>query len=97
MAKECRVALDMVQGRIEKSLENTLFTGECIGYIQAATDGALALAENTSWYKACVPDDVKTTVLIQKFIAFADKNPKYSLASTAITMMLALEYGCKKK
>jgi hypothetical protein len=34
MAKECRVALDLTNGRVEKNFENTLFTGECIGYIQ---------------------------------------------------------------
>jgi hypothetical protein len=31
MAKECRVALDLLQGRVEKTFENTLYTGECIG------------------------------------------------------------------
>jgi hypothetical protein len=36
MAKECRVALDLFQNRVEKSFENTLFAGECIGYIQGA-------------------------------------------------------------
>jgi hypothetical protein len=97
MAKECRVALDLLQNHIEKSSENALLAGECIGYVQAATDGALALGENTSWYKVCVPDDIQTTVLIQKFIAFVDKNPKYNLASTAMTMMLASEYACPKK
>jgi len=54
------------------------------------------LAENTSWYKVCAPDNLSTAVLIQKFIAFVDAYPKYTLASTAVQMMLADEYGCKK-
>ena len=46
MAKECRVALDLLQGRVEKSFENALFTGECIGYIQGAGDVSLAMTDN---------------------------------------------------
>src|ERR1035441_1736946 len=82
MAKECRVALDLFQDRVEKSFENTLFAGECIGYIQGAGDVSLVVADNVTWFKACVPDSTSTMTLIQKFIAFVDKNPKYTLAST---------------
>jgi len=96
MAKECRVALDMLQGRVEKSLENTLMTGECIGYIQGAGDVSLAMADNVKWFKVCVPDSTSTKVLIEKFIAFVDKNPKYTLASTAFQLMLGQEFPCKK-
>ena len=73
-----------------------LLAGECVGYVQGAVDVSLALADNLSWYKVCVPDKVSTGVLIQKFIAFVDANPKYTLASTAVSMMLVQEYGCKK-
>jgi hypothetical protein len=96
MTKECRVALDMLQGRVEKSLENTLFTGECIGYIQGAGDVSLAMADNVKWFKVCVPESTSTMVLIEKFIAFVDKNPKYTLASTAFQLMLGQEFPCKK-
>ena len=96
MQKECRVALRVMNGKAEKSLENVLLAGECVGYIQGAVDGSQALAENTSWYKACTPENVSTAELIQKFIAFVDANPKYTLASTAVQMMLIHEYGCKK-
>ncbi len=96
MAKECRVALDLFQGRVEKSFENTLFMGECIGYIQGAGDVSLAMADNVKWFKVCVPDTTSTMTLIQKFIAFVDKNPKYTLASTAFQLMLAEEFPCKK-
>lgn len=96
MAKECRVALDVFQGHTEKSFENTLFAGECIGYIQGAGDVSLAMAENVKWFKACVPDNTSTLILIQKFIAFVDKNPKYTLASTAFQLMLGQEFPCKK-
>ena len=96
MAKECRVALDMLQGRVEKSLENTLMTGECIGYIQGASDVSLAMADNVKWFKVCAPDSTSTMVLIEKFIAFVDKNPKYTLASTAFQLMLGQEFPCKK-
>ena len=96
MVKECRVALDLFQGRVEKSFENTLFTGECIGYIQGAGDVSLAMADNVKWFRVCVPDSTSTMILVQKFIAFVDKNPKYTLASTAFQLMLAEEYPCKK-
>jgi hypothetical protein len=96
MQKECRVALKVMDGSADKSIENVLFFGECVGYVQGAVDASQALAENVSWYKVCVPDGVSTTVLIQKFIAFVDTNPKYALASTAVSMMLAQEYACKK-
>jgi len=96
MAKECRVALDMLQGHADKNFENTLFTGECIGYIQGAGDVSLAMADNVKWFKVCVPDNTSTMILIQKFIAFVDKNPKYTLASTAIQLMLAQEFPCSK-
>jgi Rap1a immunity proteins len=96
MAKECRVALDLLQGRVEKTFENTLYTGECIGYVQGAGDVSLAMADNVKWFKVCVPDSVSTMVLIEKFIAFVDKNPKYTLAATAFQLMLGQEYPCKK-
>ena len=96
MAKECRIALDMLQGRVEKSLENKLMTGECIGYIQGAGDVSLAMADNVKWFKVCVPDSTSTKILIEKFIAFVDKNPKYTLASTAFQLMLGQEFPCKK-
>lgn len=96
MAKECRVALDLLQGHVEKTLENTLLAGECIGYIQGAGDVSLAMADNVSWFKVCVPDSVSTMTLIEKFIAFVDKNPKYTLASTAFQLMLGQEFPCKK-
>jgi len=96
MAKECRVALDLLQGRVEKSLENTLFTGECIGYMQGAGDVSLAMADNVKWFKVCLPDNTSTMTLIQKFIAFVDKNPRYTLASTAFQLMLGQDFPCKK-
>lgn len=95
MAKECRVALDLLQGRVEKTFENTLYTGECIGYVQGAGDVSLAMADNVKWFKVCVPDSASTMVLIEKFIAFVDKNPKYTLASTAFQLMLGKEFPCK--
>lgn len=96
MAKECRIALDVTHGRVEKTFENTLFTGECIGYIQGALDVSLAMTENVNWFKVCVPDDVPTLTFIEKFIAFVDKNPKYTLASTAFQLMLTQDFPCKK-
>jgi hypothetical protein len=96
MAKECRVALDVFQGHAEKSFENTLFAGECIAYIQGAFDVSLAMVDNVKWFKVCVPDDASTMALIQKFIAFVDKYPKYTLASTAFQLMLTDEYPCRK-
>lgn len=94
--KECRVALQVMNGTAEKNFENVLFTGECIGYIQGAIDASLPLAENTSWYKICVPDTISTNDLIRRFITFVDTNPKYTLASTAIQVMLAERYSCKE-
>jgi len=47
------------------------------------------MADNLNCFKACIPDSTSTMILIQKFIAFVDKNPKYTLASTAFQMMLA--------
>ena len=96
MAKECRVALDLLQGHIEKTYVNTLFAGECIGYVQGAGDVSLAMAENVKWFKVCIPDNASTQTLIQKFIAFVDKNPKYTLASTAFQLMLGQEFPCRK-
>ena len=96
MAKECRVALDVAQGHAGKTFENTLFLGECIGYIQGAADLSLAMADNVKWFKVCVPDSVSTMTLIQKFIGFVDKNPKYTLASTAFQLMLGQEFPCSK-
>jgi hypothetical protein len=96
IAKECRVGLDVSQGHAEKSFENTLFLGECIGYVQAAADVSVAMADNVKWFKVCIPDNTSTITLIQKFIAFVDKNPKYTLASTAFQLMLTDEFPCKK-
>lgn len=96
MQKECRVALKVMDGSAERNLENTLFTGECVGYIQGAVDASQALADNVSCYKVCAPDNVSTADLIHKFIAFVDANPKYTLGSTAVQMMLAQECRCKK-
>lgn len=96
MQQECRVAMDVVQKKIPNNDQNTLFTGECVGYIQGAVDASQAMAENIIWFKVCTPDNVSTFALIAKFIAFVDKNPKYTLASTAVQMMLVQEYPCKK-
>src|SRR5437879_1371137 len=94
MQKECRVALDVLRERAHRSLENTLFTGECIGYIQGAVDASQAFVKDVDWYKVCVPDTVPTSLLIQKFIAFVDKFPEFTLASTALLLMLVDEYPC---
>jgi Rap1a immunity proteins len=96
MQKECRVALKVLNGTVDRSFENVLLAGECVGYIQGAVDGSQALADNVSWYKVCTPDNLSTATLIQKFIAFVDANPRYTLASTAVQMMLVQEYACKK-
>jgi hypothetical protein len=96
MAKECRVAVDVFQGHVEQTLENTLFAGECVGYIQGAGDVSLAMADNVKWFKVCLPESTSTLILIQKFIAFVDKYPKYTLASTAFQLMLVDEFPCKK-
>ena len=65
-------------------------------YIQGAGDVSVSMADNVKWFKVCVPDNVSTITLIQKFIAFVDKNPKYTLASTAFQLMLSDEFPCKK-
>src|SRR5258705_523569 len=96
MQKECRVALKVLNGAVERTFENVLFAGECVGYIQGAVDGSQALADNVSWFKVCAPENLSTATLIQKFIAFVDANPKYTLASTAVPIILPPEYGCKK-
>jgi hypothetical protein len=96
MQKECRVAVKVLDGTAEKNFENVLFTGECVGYIKGAVDGSQVLADNASWYRVCTPDNLSTAALIKKFIAFVDAFPKYTLASTAVQMMLAQEYACKK-
>ena len=96
MQKECRVALAVFQGKAENNTANALLAGECIGYVQGAANAAIALAESVSWYKVCAPDNISTQDLIQKFIAFVDANPKYTLASTAIEMMLGQAFPCRK-
>jgi hypothetical protein len=64
--------------------------------MQGAGDVSLAMADNVKWFKASVPDSTSTMTLIQKFIAFVDKNPKYTLASTAFQLMLDQEFSCSK-
>ena len=96
MAKECRVALDVTEGHVEKTLKNALLAGECIGYIEGAGDVSVAMADNVKWIKVCVPDDISTLALIQKFIAFVDKHPKYTLAATAFQFMLGQEFPCRE-
>jgi Ssp1 endopeptidase immunity protein Rap1a len=96
MQKECRIALAVLQGQAENSATNALLAGECIGFVQGVADAAMALAENAKWYKVCAPDSVSTQDLIQKFIYFVDANPKYTLASTAIQIMLAQSFPCRK-
>ena len=95
MAKECRVALDVLQQHTEQNFDHMLFAGECIGYVQGASDVSAAMADNVKWFKVCIHDSTSTMTLIQKFIAFVDKNPKYTLASTAFQMMLVQEFPCK--
>lgn len=97
MQKECRVTLDVIRGKADKSFQNSFFTGECVGYVQGAVDVSLVVSGNAAWYKACPPKDVPTFASIEKFIAFVDKNPKYTLASTALQVMLAVDYPCQKK
>src|SRR5581483_3172819 len=79
MAKECRVALDLLQGHVEKSFQSTLSAGECVGYVQGAEDISVAMAANVKWFRVCIPESTSTMLLIQKYIAFVDKNPKYTL------------------
>ena len=69
---------------------------QCLQYVQGAADVSLAMADNVKWFKVCVPDDTSTMTLIQKFIAFVDKNPNYALAATAFQLMLGQELPCKK-
>src|SRR5262249_37837918 len=66
MAKECRAALDVFQKHVENSSENTLFAGECIGYVQGAGDVSLAMADNVKWFKVCIPDDTSTLAIDPK-------------------------------
>lgn len=89
MQKECRVALKVFNGTAEKTSENVLFAGECVGYIQGAVDASQVLAGNVSWFKVCTPDNISTLALIEQFIALVDANPKYTVASTAVQTMLA--------
>ena len=96
MQKECRVALQVMAGTVEKNFNNVLFAGECVGFVQGTVDASMPLTENTDWYKVCTPQGISTETLIRQFIAFVDKYPKYTLASTAIQMMLMDNYPCKK-
>src|SRR5438477_2737457 len=94
MQKECRIALSVLLQRADRTFENTVFTGECIGYIQGAVDASQAFVKDVDWYKVCVPNTVPTSLLIRKFIAFVDKFPEFTLASTALLFMLVDEYPC---
>ena len=96
MQNECRIALAVLQGTAENTSTNALLAGECVGFVQGVSDAAMALAENAKWYKVCAPDSVSAQDLIQRFIAFVDANPKYTLASTAIQIMLAQSFPCRK-
>jgi len=86
MVKECRLALDLLQGRVDKGFENAFFTGECIGYVQGAADVSLAMADNVRWFKVCVPDSASTKILIQKFIAFVDKESKVHIGFYSLSV-----------
>jgi hypothetical protein len=97
MQKECRTALEVLQKKVEPTFQNTLFAGECIGYVQGTADASMAMVDNVKWYKLCVPDSTSTLELIQNFIEFVDRNPKIALASTAILTMLAERYSCKNR
>jgi hypothetical protein len=97
MQAECRVALDVLQKKVEPTFQNTLFAGECIGYVQGVADASLTMADNVKWYKICVADSTTTLELIQNFIQFVDRNPKISLASTAMLTMLGQQYPCRNK
>jgi len=55
------------------------------------------MADNVEWFEVCIPDNTSTTTLIQKFVALVDKNPKYTLTSTAFQLMLVDEFPCKGK
>jgi Rap1a immunity proteins len=97
MQMECRVALDVIQKKVEPTFQNTLFAGECVGYVQGMADASLTMADNIKWYKTCVPDSTTTLELIQNFIQFVDRNPKITLASTAILTMIGQQYRCPSK
>jgi len=97
MQKECRAALDVLQKKMEPNFQNILFAGECVGYVQGAADASMTMADNVKWYKICLPDSTSTLELIQNFISFVDRNPKITLASTAILTMRAQQYPCKSK
>ncbi len=96
MVKECRVALDVFEGRAERNYTNTFYAAQCVGYLQGVSDVSVVLADHLKGLKSCIPDHTSTIDLIQKFIAFADGNPKYTLASTAFQTMLSQEYPCRK-
>jgi hypothetical protein len=92
-----RSRLDVLQKKVEPTFQNTLFAGECVGYVQGAADASMTMADNVKWYKMCIPDSTSTLELIQNFIQFVDHNPKIELASTAILTMLAQQYPCRNK
>lgn len=96
MVKECRVALDVLQGRAERNYDNTFFAAQCVGYLQGITDVSLVLADHIKGLKSCAPERISTVELIQKFIAFVEANPKYTSAPTAFQTMLSQEFPCKK-
>ena len=97
MQTECRVALDVLQKKVEPTLQNTLFAGECVGYVQGVADSSMTMADNVKWYKTCIPDSMSTLELIQNFVQFVDRNPKIALASTAILTMLGQQFPCRSK
>ncbi len=97
MQKECRIALKVFKGTAAKSSKNVRFAGECVGYIQGASDASLLPLSKKGLYRVCSPDNISTNDLIQRFIAFVDANPNDTLASTAVQAMLGPDYGsCKK-
>jgi Rap1a immunity proteins len=96
MVKECKVALDIFQGRVERNLDNSFLAAQCVGYLQGVSDVSTSMADRIKGLKICMPDHVSTTDLIEKFISFVESNPKYEVASTAFQMMLSQEYPCKK-
>jgi hypothetical protein len=100
MQKECRIALKVFNGTAEKNSENVRFTGECVGYIQGAIDASILPVSipREGLHRVCTPDDISTVDLLQRFVAFVDANPDYTLASTAVQAMLGPDYSsCKKK
>src|ERR1700745_722503 len=94
MQMECRVALNVLQEKIQPTPQDMLFAGECIGYVQGLADASLTMADNVKWYKMCIPDSTSTLELIRKFIEFVDRNPKITLTSTAILTMLGQQDPC---